>query len=206
MRVRVRLFANYARAAGWRERDIDVPEDSTARGVLEVLRHGPLIALPDVGRPLFAVNQAHVPPDAIVHDGDEVGIFPPVSGGSGAMTFVTDEPLDPGSLAALVRSPEHGAVVVFEGVVRNDGGLAALTYEAYAGMAESVLKDIKAEVERRLPGVVLAMAHRTGRIETGQPSVVVACGSPHRREAFAACRRAMDRIKESLPVWKTQEA
>lgn len=203
MKIRVRLFANYAVAAGWRERGMDVPDGSTARDVLEILRHGPLIALPGVGRPLFSVNLAHVAQETVLSEGDELGIFPPVSGGAGPrMTLVTGSALDAVSLSALVRSPSHGALVVFEGVVRDDDGIASLTYEAYAEMAEAVLDKIKSEVERRYPGCRLAMAHRVGRVEVGEPSVIVACGAPHRREAFAACRRAMDRIKESLPAWK----
>lgn len=217
MKVRVRLFAAYAQVAGWRDKEIDVPEGSTAKGVLEVLRHGPLLALPGEGRPLFAVNRKHVPPDAPVAAGDEVGIFPPVAGGSGAeaggpggdpLARLTSEPLDPVRMASLVRGPSRGAVLVFEGTVRDhsDGPVAAITYEAYEEMAIETLSSIKEEVEERHPGVLLALAHRVGRLPVGETSVVVACGAPHRREAFAACRRAMDRIKESLPVWKHEEA
>lgn len=208
MKVRVRLFASYAQAAGWREKDVDVPDGSTVRGVLDVLRHGPLIALPGDGRPLFAVNRKHVPPTTTVAAGDEVGIFPPVAGGADdGLTTITAEALDPRALADMVRSPSHGAVLVFEGTVRDhsDGPVAAITYEAYEEMATEVLAEIRAEVEGRHPGVRLALAHRTGRLSVGETSVVVACGAAHRREAFAACRLAMDRIKESLPVWKHEE-
>jgi molybdopterin synthase catalytic subunit/molybdopterin converting factor small subunit len=209
VKLKVRLFASYAQAAGWREKEIEVPDACTAKGVLEVLRHGPLIALPGLGRPLYAVNRKHVPPDTAVAAGDEVAIFPPVSGGSGAPAYtqVTSAPLDPAPLLALVRAPGHGAVLVFEGTVRDSPGpVAAITYEAYEEMAAETLAAIKAEVEVRHPGAVLAMAHRVGRLAVGETSVVVACGAPHRREAFAACRRAMDRIKESMPVWKCVEA
>lgn len=214
MKVKVRLFASYAQVAGWRDKEIDVPDGATVKRVLEVLRHGPLIALPGDGRPLFALNRRHVPPETAVAAGDEVGIFPPVAGGSGEpaaaprCTRIVVEPLVTGELAALVRSPSHGAVVVFEGTVRDhaDGPVAAITYEAYEEMAELVLEEIKAEVEARHPQSRLAMAHRVGRLPVGEASVVVACGAPHRRQAFAACRLAMDRIKESLPVWKHEES
>ena len=211
MKVRVRLFAAYAQAAGWRDKEIEVPDGSTARGILEVLRHGPLIALPGEGRPLFAVNLQHVTPETVVSAGDEVGIFPPVSGGApdpAPFTQITAHPLHAAPLVALVRAPSHGAVLVFEGTVRDSAAdpVAAITYEAYEEMASGTLKEIKAEVEDRHPGAILAIAHRVGRLLAGETSVIVACGAPHRREAFAACRRAMDRIKESLPIWKSEEA
>ncbi len=211
MKIRVRLFASYAQAAGWREKEMDVAESATARGVLDALRRGPLLALPGPGTPLYAINRKHVPPDTVVREGDEVGIFPPVSGGSGApapFTRITADPLDPAALAALVRAPGHGAVLTFEGTVRDhsDGPVVAITYEAYDTMAIEVLDAIKREVEHRHPGTLLAMAHRTGRLPVGEASVVVACGAAHRRQAFAACRLAMDRVKESLPVWKHEES
>jgi MoaE-MoaD fusion protein len=153
-----------------------------------------------------------VTPETVVSAGDEVGIFPPVSGGApgsaGPFTRITAQPLDAGPLVALVRSPGHGAVIVFEGSVRSGphDPVVAITYEAYEEMAAGTLAEIKAEVEARHPGALLAMAHRVGRLEAGETSVIVACGAPHRREAFAACRRAMDRIKEALPAWKREEA
>lgn len=213
MKVRVRLFAAHAQVAGWREREIEVPAGSSAQGVLDVLRHGPLIRLPGDGRPLFAVNRKHVPPETPVNEGDEVAIFPPVAGGSPAerpasdFASVTGAPLDAAALTCLVRHPAHGAVLVFEGTVRDHskGPVVAITYEAYEEMALALLAEIKAEVETRHPGVLLALAHRVGRLPVGDTSVIVACGAPHRRDAFAACRRAMDRIKESLPVWKCEE-
>ena len=211
MKVRVRLFASLAQAAGFREREMDVPDGATAGDVLTQLKRGPLIGL--VGaRVLFAVNREHCEASRPLAEGDEVGMFPPVSGGSGAADdglVITADPLDPVRLAAVVRSPGCGAVLTFEGVVRDhgeDGDVVAIDYEAYPEMARKVLGRIRDEVEQRHPGARLALAHRTGRLLVGEPSVVVACAAPHRREAFAACRLAMDRIKESLPVWKSEEA
>jgi molybdopterin synthase catalytic subunit len=212
VKVRVRLFASFAEIAGFRERELDVPEGATAGDVLAILRRGPLVVLPERSRPLLAVNRHHVAPDQPVVSGDEIAIFPPVSGGNerrAPTALVTAEPLDMASLAAAVRHPACGAVVTFEGVVRDhhEGeSVVAVEYEAYAEMAVSVLEALAEEVRERHPRARLALAHRTGLLPVGETSVVVACAAPHRREAFAACRFAMDRIKESLPVWKKEHA
>ena len=207
MKVRVRLFASLAEKAGFREREIEVEEPATVKSVLETLKKGPLLGLPPGTRVLYSVNREHCDAGAAVAEGDEVGLFPPVSGGSGEpeRLLLTDEPLDAAGLTDLIRSEAHGAVLTFEGTVRdhNEGAsISAIEYDAYPEMALEVLGRIRDEVEARFPGCRLALAHRTGLLELGEASVVVACGAPHRREAFAACRLAMDRIKESLPIWK----
>jgi molybdopterin synthase catalytic subunit len=210
VKIRVRLFASFAQAAGFREREIELPDDATAGDALAELRRGPLRILPERARPLLAVNRTHVEPSHSLADGDEVAIFPPVSGGGGALPppVLTPEALDPAAMAASVRHPSCGAVVTFEGVVRDQHRgeeVVAIEYEAYAEMAAVVLASIAEEVRERHPGSRLALAHRVGRLPVGETSVVVACAAPHRREAFAACRLAMDRIKEALPVWKNEE-
>ena len=136
-----------------------------------------------------------------------------MSGGSGAaderLLVVSADPLEPGALTDSVRHPSCGAILTFEGVVRDHGragDVVAIDYEAYPEMALKILREIRDEVEARHPGTRIAVAHRTGRLLVGEASVVVACAAPHRRDAFAACRLAMDRIKESLPVWKAEEA
>lgn len=211
MKVQVRLFASLAERAGFREREVEVPEPATAASVLESLRKGPLLGLPPGTRVLYAVNREHVQASAPVAEGDEVGLFPPVSGGSGEdeRLLITAERLDAAALTDAVRGPDCGAVLTFEGTVRdhNEGSsVTAIDYDCYPEMARPVLERIRDEVEARFPGCRLALAHRTGRLELGEASVVVACAAPHRREAFAACRLAMDRIKESLPVWKHEHA
>jgi molybdopterin synthase catalytic subunit len=177
------------------------------RSVLETLKKSFLLGLPPGTRVLYALNRSHVDEGAEVAAGDEVGLFPPVSGGSGAdeRLVLSSEPLDATALTNAVRSPSCGAVLTFEGTVRdhNEGSpVSSIDYDAYPEMALEVLSGIREEVEARHPGVRLALAHRTGLLQLGEASVVVACAAPHRREAFAACRLAMDRIKEAVPVWK----
>jgi len=123
------------------------------------------------------------------------------------MILLTREPLDPEAVARTVEDPGNGAVVTFLGVTRNqtDGrGVLHLEYEAYPEMAAKMLGRIAQEVEARWDIRHYAIAHRFGRLEIGEVSLVVAMGSPHREEAFAACAYVVDRIKENVPIWKKE--
>jgi molybdopterin synthase catalytic subunit len=121
---------------------------------------------------------------------------------------VTDEPLSADELVDLVTVPEAGGVAVFLGVVRdNNAGrrVVALEYEGHVPMAEAKLKEIGEAVHRRWPGVKqVAMVHRLGRLQVGEASVIIAVSSAHRREAFEACHFAIDRLKETVPIWKRE--
>jgi molybdopterin synthase catalytic subunit len=114
---------------------------------------------------------------------------------------VTEDPLSVDALAALVRNPAAGAVVVFEGVTRE---VEALEYEAYAEMAEEQIARILVEVKEAHVLCAIAAEHRVGLVPLSQPSVVVAVSAPHREEAFAGAREAIDRIKAEAPIWKKE--
>jgi molybdopterin synthase catalytic subunit len=121
------------------------------------------------------------------------------------MFALTHHPINYHALTEAVRRPGCGAVCLFLGTVRDltgDERTEFLEYEAYPAMAEKKLAEIEAEVHRRWPGGVLAMVHRLGRLEVGEISVAVAASSPHRAEAFAAARYAIDTLKEVVPIWK----
>lgn len=124
------------------------------------------------------------------------------------MYRVTSEPLSADALAEVVTVPEAGGVVVFLGVVRdNTAGhrVVALEYEAHAPMAEAKMKEIGEAVHRRWPGVrQVAMAHRVGHLAIGDASVVIAISAAHRHDAFEACHFAIDRLKETVPIWKRE--
>ena len=123
------------------------------------------------------------------------------------MIEITQEPLDSEAITARVRSDTNGAVVTFLGTTRgNTGGrkVLHLEYEAYRPMADKKLAAIAEEMRRRFSVEDVAMAHRVGRLEVGETSLVVAVASPHRREAFAACQYSVDRIKQTVPIWKKE--
>jgi molybdopterin synthase catalytic subunit len=118
---------------------------------------------------------------------------------------VTAEPLDPSAVAAIVSMPDCGAVVSFVGTVRDDHGgrrVLWLDYQAYEPLAVKAFALIDEEAGERWPSVGFAIHHRIGRIEIGEASVVIAVASPHRADAFAACRYAIERIKQIAPIWK----
>jgi molybdopterin synthase catalytic subunit len=120
---------------------------------------------------------------------------------------LTNEVIDYPALTELVRRPGCGAVVTFLGTVRDltDGKVTtALDYEAYPGMAEAKMAEIEADTRARWPVGDIALVHRLGRLEVGAVSVAVAVSCPHRDQAFAACRHAIDRLKELVPIWKKE--
>lgn len=213
LEVRVRLFAVLAEIADVRELPLTLPAPATGRNVLEAL----IERFPAV-RPLapslkLAVNLEYVGWDHPLAPGDEVAIVPPVSGGSGEgeeelpFVEVTTEPLRAEVYHRRVASPECGAVVLFLGVVREytrGRRTLHLEYEAYTEMAERELRRVAEEIARRWPGARVALGHRTGKLDGGDVSVVVAVATPHRAAAFEAARFGIDTIKERVPIWKRE--
>jgi molybdopterin synthase catalytic subunit len=120
--------------------------------------------------------------------------------------YLTTSPIDLASLLAESR-PSDGALCLFVGVVRNENAgrpTLAIEYEAYGAMAESEMARVAEGLSREFPSVRVRMIHRVGRLEVGDASVAIAAVSPHRAEAFAACRAAIDRIKTTVPIWKKE--
>ena len=123
------------------------------------------------------------------------------------MILITDEPLDPDAMTSLVFRKSNGAVVTFLGVTRDATAarrVLHLEYEAYRPMADKKLAEIAREVSGAWPIEDVAIAHRVGRLEIGDVSLVVAVASPHRKDAFAASQYAVDRIKQTVPIWKKE--
>jgi molybdopterin synthase catalytic subunit len=119
--------------------------------------------------------------------------------------LVTSAPLDVAGGSALVPAPGDGAVATFVGLVRDHNAgrrVLWLEYEAYAPLAVKAFEQIASEAAARWADARLLIHHRTGRIEIGEPSVLIAAASPHRAEAFAACRYAIERLKQIAPIWK----
>jgi len=123
------------------------------------------------------------------------------------MSWLTDDPIDTAALIARVTRPSDGAYVLFEGIVRNhhEGrAVESILYDAYRPMAEKELDRIVRDVEQEWPGVAITLLHRLGRLAVGDASIAIVCASPHRAEAFTACRLVIDRIKVSVPIWKKE--
>ena len=197
MHVTVRLFAGLRERAG---RATVVLEDVTRVGDVWAA-----LALGDEPPGLlYAVNRVYAEPGRELYDGDEVALIPPVSGGA---FLISKEPLDLRAAVAEVQTADAGAVATFVGTVRRRSrgrAVLHLEYEAYEEMAEQMLhalgQDLKAKHE--LSGI--AIHHRVGRVEIGEPSVVIAVSAPHRAPALDACREAIDTLKETVPLWKKE--
>jgi len=157
-----------------------------------------------------AVNGEYARAAHVLADGDEVALLPPVSGGSGeegAYVRLVHDRIIPGTLIPPLERPEDGAIVVFDGIVRNHSrGRATryLEYEAYEAMALRQMEDLAAQARSRFAIRNVALVHRLGRIEIGEPSVVIAVFSAHRAAAFDACRWIIDTLKQTVPIWKKE--
>ena len=123
------------------------------------------------------------------------------------MSFFTQESIDTAALARSVVRPSDGASIVFEGIVRNHNegkSVQTIDYEAYLPMAEKEMAAVVEDVRAAYPDVAVAVVHRLGHLVIGDASIAIVCASPHRAEAFAACREVIDRIKKSVPIWKKE--
>jgi len=196
--ITVRLFAGLRERAGRDRVDIELPEDARVSDLLAAMDVAPRSCV-------VAVNREYADEATPVSAGDEVALVPPVSGGAPGVVRsvrVTAEPLDLGALAAAVRDPSAGAVVLFEGVTRE---VPELDYEAYGEMAERKIAEIVAVAIERHGLCAAAAEHRVGVVPLSEPSVIVAASAPHRDAAFAGAREIIDQIKAQAPVWKKEE-
>jgi molybdopterin synthase catalytic subunit len=197
MRVKVRLFAALRERAGAAERELE--------GVTRVSEVWPALGLGDEPEGLlYAVNRRYAEREQKLADGDEVALIPPVSGGS---FRIAEEPLSLEAAVDEVTDESAGAIATFLGTVRRESRgrtVLYLEYEAYAEMAEDVMAQIAAELEQRYELWAVAIHHRVGRVEIGEPSVAIAVSAPHRQDALAACRDAIDTLKQTVPLWKKE--
>lgn len=163
---------------------------------------------------LFAVNQEYATPETSLEENDELAVFPPVSGGSSCdyrcpLDFfeLTTETIDVGQVARRVVLPECGATVTLDGYARewtNGKRTLYLVYEAYEAMALTEMQRLGAEAHKLFEIAHLGIVHRTGRLEIGETSVVIAASAPHRQAAFQACEWAIKELKRTVPIWKKE--
>ncbi len=210
MRIRLLAFATAADALG-PERDLELPAGATVADLRDHLlaEHPGLTRL--WPRLAIAIDGRLVRVEEEIPDGAEVALLPPVSGGAPEMerhrAALTEEPIDVGAITAAVAGPGRGAIVLFLGTVRNAHAgcaVAALTYSAYARMAEEKLAEIVADLEAQGTDLRAGIVHRLGDVPVGEPSVVIAVASPHRAEAYEASRTALERLKAEVPIWKRE--
>lgn len=209
MKITVLFFASLRELAGAREMSLDLPSGASVDDAWSRLGelYPPLSS--QRAHVVTAVNQEFAGPSAELRDGDEVALLPPVSGGGAPMEdcWLTDQPLNAAEIARRTERPSDGGVVTFEGIVRDNSDgrcVRYLEYEAYAAMAVPKMREIVEEAARRWPETRLVMAHRTGRMDIGDASVVVVASSPHRLEAFQACQFGIDTLKQTVPIWKKE--
>jgi molybdopterin synthase catalytic subunit/molybdopterin converting factor small subunit len=199
VKVTVRLFAGLRERAGAGERELELSDGAVVSDVWPALGLGN-----DPVGLLYAVNRRYADPGQELMAGDEVALIPPVSGGAFRLS---DRPLDAAEVIEEVRSEHAGAVATFIGTTRIESrgrSVHYLEYEAYGGMAEQVMAELADELKGRYDLCEVAIAHRTGRVEIGGLSVVIAVSAPHRADALAACGDAIDRLKEIVPLWKKE--
>ncbi len=199
MEVTVKLFAGLRELAGVGERRLELPAGALVADVWTPLALG---AEP-VGL-LYAVNREYAPSEHPLADGDEVALIPPVSGGA---FLLSDEPLKVEAVVAEVADDGAGAIATFIGTTRDRARgrrVQYLDYEAYGGMAEEMMARLAAELGRRYTLTAVAIHHRVGRVEIGATSVVIAVSAPHRGDALAACKDAIDTLKGTVPLWKKE--
>ena len=196
MPVTVRLFAGLRERAGWSRREVEAASVGEVWGSLE---------LGDEPKGLlYAVNKEYAGRDRALEDGDEVALIPPVSGGA---FLLSEDPLSLDRVVDEVRADEAGAIATFTGTTRihsRGRTVTHLDYEAYEGMAEGVMAEIAGRLQDRYELCAVAIHHRIGRVGIGDTSVVIAVSAPHRQDALAACREAIDELKQRVPLWKKE--
>ena len=217
MKIGVLLFGVLKELVGRSAETVDLPEGAAVREVLFYYeRHvsGFEAMMPSLA---ISVNREYSGADRLLHEGDEVGLLPPVSGGSadggeagdevpGEIRIVR-EPIDTEAVAGRLKRPEDGAAVIFEGVVRNNTRgrrTLYLDYEAYEAMALMQMESLAREARTRFGVRGTSIVHRLGRLEIGKTSVLIVVAAAHRGAALEACRWIIDTLKKTVPIWKKE--
>jgi molybdopterin synthase catalytic subunit/molybdopterin converting factor small subunit len=209
MQVRVHYYAAAKELAGCQSCTFEFEGPSVPQSVLRAAvaeRFPPLAGV--LARMRLAVNGNFVESEQSLCDGDRIDVLPPVAGGSAvAICSITDVEISLERVRSAVEHPGAGGICIFEGVVRDhaDGKpVLRLEYEAHESLAEKEMRRVLEGVLAEHPGATIAAVHRVGSLAIGDVAVCVAISAAHRDEAFSACRKAIDRIKETVPIWKKE--
>jgi molybdopterin synthase catalytic subunit len=221
IQVRVLAFGVLKDSLGAETVAVALPEGATVAELLAQLgRSHPAVTLRGIA---VSVNAEYASGGTVLHEGDEIGLLPPVSGGAGdlrtskpsnesmvdqqSVIALTRERIDAEELVALAKSGEAGAVVVFDGIVRNNSRgrkTLYLDYEAYEEMAAKQMGELAREARGRFGVRQVTIVHRLGRLEVGETSVLIVVASAHRAQAFEANRWLIDTLKKTVPIWKKE--
>jgi len=209
VKIRLRFFASLRERTGVSELDLECAAGTTVEALRRDLasRFGERAGF--ASTLLVSVNWDPADPERVLAAGDEVAFLPPMSGGSGSGNayWISETPLTQAMVEEKVQGPGCGAIVSFQGTVRDFSRgkrIRRLEYEAYPGMAERKMAEIGETIGARWPGTRVAIAHRVGALDIGEVAVAIAVAAPHRAEAFEACRTAIDRLKQTVPIWKKE--
>ncbi len=218
MQLKVLFFATLKDRAGQSQTTLTVPDGATVAALREALASALPGLAPALPTALVSVNHEYAFNEDTLKDGDEVALFPPVSGGTFPTIFkITNDTLDIDALVAAITLPSTGAACVFTGMVRGvttrpdrdaigPHETTRLEYEAYVPMAEAKMKQVADEIRERWPTIEgIAIVQRIGPLDPGTPTVLIACSAGHRDTGvFEAARYGIDRLKEIVPVWKKE--
>jgi MoaE-MoaD fusion protein len=191
---------------------VDLPEGATVASLLDRLSSGrspvPASAWSSIA---VSVNHEYAQPAHILREGDEVGLLPPVSGGSAdseqGIIRITRDPIEADKLVSAAKHGEDGAVLVFDGIVRNNSRgrqTLHLDYEAYEEMALKRMNELAAQARERFGVRHVTIVHRLGRLLVGETSVLIVVASAHRAHAYEASRWLIDTLKKTVPIWKKE--
>lgn len=187
---------------------MELPAGETVGGLLARLREAGRVDAASLQSVAVAVGQQYAALEQTLHDGDEVAILPPVSGGTEPLVVLTRDVIDSAAIERSVKAGADGAVCVFDGIVRdNTRGRETLhlDYEAYEEMALKQMHLLREEAIEHFGVREIAIVHRLGRLVVGESSVFIAVASAHRGPAFEACRWVIDTLKKTVPIWKREQ-
>lgn len=214
MEIQIRLFATLKDRIGREVISVHIPDGASVADLLQAVAETYPALRPYLPSTIVAVNHEFAFPGDALQPGDEIALFPPVSGGEEdpsrpEIVAITTEPIDLSALVRAVVTPRTGAVALFTGVVRGEEGdrrVKFLEYEAYLPMAEAKMRQILAEMRERWPLIHgIALVQRVGRMAVGEITVAVVVSSGHRHEGiFEAARYGINRLKEIVPIWKKE--
>lgn len=213
--IKVLFFATLRDLAGTHEISLVIEDGETISSLLDILQNKYPQTHEYLATALVAINRNYAERDSAIRNGDEIAIFPPVSGGSGELPTIctiTDAEIDHNELIRMITLPTTGAACIFSGMVRGETfkddhkHTSYLEYEAYTEMAEEKMEQVAREIRENWESVQgIVIVQRIGRLFPGTPTIIIGCSAAHRDTGvFEAARYGIDRLKQIVPIWKKE--